>query len=454
MNSAITPVCYTAQRMGARMIETLCRMGFEHNNKDGRVFRPAFADIVIYGESWAVYEIDAGRLWHFAITDLGSVKVTETLSAVLRRPVRALKRNGLYFVVELTPRQAPRLPQSCPLDLDSRPAGALVVPIGKGRGGDVWRGLADLGHTLIVGTSGSGKSTWLHAALAALFTSASPAQLQAVLIDPKRSELTPWASAPHLQAPLAHSPEQAAQALGDLVNEIDRRGDLLAGLGARDVIGYNKRAPHPLPFILCVIDESLDLVMLAGDKSDLAQSLKTIAIRGRSAGVYLWAATQHAAAVSGLPRVVNVNLTSRLVFRVADGSAAQAAGCPGAQSISRGCPGRLFARLDGKPQELQGYFVSDDLLAALAGSLGGGKRPVTLTEGERALVVYALQELDGAFIVGKLAAAFSGAGWTNHKIRQLAQHWQRRGWLTKPAHATDARRVTQSLCDLCDIASG
>ena len=123
-----------------------------------------------------------------------------------------------------------------------------------------------------------------------------------------------------------------------------------------------------MPYILIAIDECLDLVISAGSKSELAGYLKTIAIRGRSAGVILWAATQHAAAVDGLPRVVNTNLTARLVFRVADRDAARVAGCPGAEGIARDRPGRLLAKIDGKPMELQAYHLPDaDLLRVARG---------------------------------------------------------------------------------------
>jgi len=220
----------------------------------------------------------------------------------------------------------------------------------------------------------------------------------------------------------------------------------LASESARDIASYNKRAAEALPYLLVVIDEALDLVLDGG--KDLLRSLKTIAMRGRSAGVILWCATQHAAAITGLPRVVNVNLTTRLVFRVADRSAADTAGCPGAEAIPRDRPGRLLAKVDSGPQELQAYWLADNELRALARAVSRDVQSgPALTEQESALVHYALDSLDGAFIIGKLAAA-EVCDLSKYRIEQLGKLWERRGWLTRPQHATDARKVTPQLAAL------
>jgi hypothetical protein len=214
--------------------------------------------------------------------------------------------------------------------------------------------------------------------------------------------------------------------------------------GVREIKAYNRLAQEPLPAILCVIDEALDLVLEAGARSELVDQIKTIAMRGRSTGVYLWLATQHAAAVTGLPRVVSVNLVTRVVFRVADRSAAEVAGCPGAERISQDRPGRLLARLGGEPQELQAYYVPDKQLAELARSVwDSNKVGPSLTGGEQALVAFAINELGGAFIKNKLVAAFPN--WTDHQVKKLAKSWEVRGWLTKPAHRAAPRRVTPEL---------
>jgi DNA segregation ATPase FtsK/SpoIIIE-like protein len=374
------------ERVGYQILAALDRLGFTHQNNDGSVFSVRFCDVAIYDRRWAAYEIDVQRLWHFSIPELAHSKVVATLSAATRLPIRTLSQRGFFYVADLCPQRKSRLPARLILDLDRRPKGELLVPIGRGRDGEVWRSLPQLGHLLLAGATGAGKSSFIHAALAVLLTDSTPEQLRVVLLDPKRAELSPWAQAPHvISAPnggAAHTPKQAEAVLGSIVAEIDRRGDLLASLGARDVAAYKTllrnraalghagaRAATALPHILVVIDEALDLTLMAGSSSQLATYLKIIATRGRSAGVILWCATQHASAVSGLPRVVNVNLVSRVVFRVNDRSAAQTAGCPGAEQIDRRKPGRLLAKIDGPPVELQGYYLPDERLRRLARGL-------------------------------------------------------------------------------------
>jgi DNA segregation ATPase FtsK/SpoIIIE-like protein len=447
------------ERLGYSILRGLDRLGFVHTDQDGAIFSVQFDRVQLYGATWAEYHLDAERLWHFSVVDLVKPSVLAQLAAVTKKPVRSFDDGGLAYVVELQPRQKVRLPDRVTLDLAQRPDGDLLVPIGVGSDGAVWRGLADIGHILIVGTTGSGKSTWLHSALASLLTSCGPDRLRLALIDPKRSEFTAWAGVPHLMADIANTEAQAGKLLAELVTEIDRRGDLMAGAFCRDVGAYNHKAADPLPYILCVIDECLDLVLASG-KSDLAGHLKTIAIRGRSAGVILWAATQHAAAITGMPRVVNVNLSSRLVFRVADPSAALAAGCPGAETLPRDKPGRMLANLDGTPQVLQGFYLSDEDLEKITRALcvsvpGAGKsmtQQQTITKAQAELVRVSLDKLGGAFIVNKLAKI--APGWTSHKVKVLAQDWQARGWLTVPTSATSPRRVTPELVQMASEAIG
>jgi hypothetical protein len=447
------------ERLGYSILRGLDRLGFVHTDQDGAIFSVQFDRVQLYGATWAEYHLDAERLWHFSVVDLVKPSVLAQLAAVTKKPVRSFDNGGLAYVVELQPKPKVRLPDRIMLDLAQRPDGDLLVPIGVGSDGAMWRGLADIGHTLIVGTTGSGKSTWLHSALASLLTTCDTDCLCLALIDPKRSEFTAWAGVPHLMADIANTEAHADKLLADLVTEIDRRGDMLAGAFCRDIGAYNRKATEPLPYILCVIDECLDLVLASG-KSDLAGYLKTLAIRGRSAGVILWAATQHAAAIAGMPRVVNVNLSSRLVFRVADPSAALAAGCPGAETLPRDKPGRMLANLDGKPQVLQGFYLSDEDLEKITRALcvsvpGAGKsmtQQQTITKAQAELVRVSLDKLCGAFIVNKLAKI--APGWTSHKVKVLAQSWARLGLLTPPKNATDPRRVTPELAQMASEAMG
>lgn len=451
MSQAITTVtralpatlAHDAQEAGYRILSALDRLGFVHTTQSGETFTVRFCDVTLYGGLYAVFEVDTERLYHYSIADLCTPKVIAQLQAVTKKPVKTLRRNGFYFVIDLQPKPKTRLPASVPLDLSARPdgAGVLAVPLGVGRDGPVWRNLPDVGHTLIVGTTGAGKSTLIHSALASLLTSCGPDRLRLALIDPKRSEFTAWAGVPHLIGHIANTEEQATALLAGLAQEVDQRGDLFGAALCRDLAAYNRKAANPMPYILIAIDECLDLVLSAGSKSNLAGYLKTIAIRGRSAGVILWAATQHASAVDGLPRVVNVNLTARLVFRVADDMAARSAGCPGAEAIPRDRPGRLLAKIDGKPQELQGYNLPDDELLKVARAIAGSKPTgPTLTETERDLLTWAATDNGGALTLADIRAR---ANVGPNEAKRIAGSFERRGWIEKDKSGKNRRVLTE-----------
>ncbi len=449
-----------ARRVAGLVIKSLTDLGYAWQTQVGDVVQVRFDSIGLadlLGATWAICEVDTLRLpRRVTARDLTKPETLHHLATVCGHPVRCLNSTGVTYCIQLTPTHRappPRLPRQVPLDLDQAPAqpGELLVPLGAGYAGPLWRPLPTLGHTLITGASGSGKSNWLHAALAALLTTARPEALRLALVDPKVSEFAAWAQTPHLwripavPGGVAHDEQQAVVLLTALIDEMDRRGQLLAGALARDLAGYNRRAAQPLPYLLIVIDEVLDVLLAAGgERSDLARALTRLAVKGRSNGILLWIASQHAR-FDLLPRAVGLNLASRLVFRVQDAHAATLAGCPGAERIARDRPGRFLARLDADPVPVQAYHVDDEQLRQIAQGLGAPTAPAPLVPPDQAaLVRYAIEHLDGCFIVGKLAAAFAGE-WTHYRIAALARTWEARGWLSKPAHATDARRVRGEL---------
>lgn len=445
---------HEATQYGMKVLATFDRLGFIHTNLDGRTFTLRFSEACILCDNGEpvilAYTIDTERMWHFSPLDIMKPRVVSALQSVCKKPVWITNRDGLVVSVELKPAQEEaRLPARVELDLEQRPGGELMVPMGVSRVGHVWLPLPELRHCLIVGATGAGKSSWLHCALAGLLTGCGPDSLRVILIDAKRAELATWAAAPHVMGSLAYTESQAAAALAGAVDEIERRGDLFTEAGARDLRGYHRRALDLLPSILVVVDEALDLILDAGPRSELVQHVKTIAMRGRSTGVYLWLATQHAAAVTGLPRVVNVNLCSRVVFRVLDGTAAFTAGCPGAQDIPHSRPGRMLVRINDKPVEMQGYFLSDKALAEIAGGVEGTRpNAASLSDLERELVKFAWGELGGGFVIGKLARQFGkGQG----AMAQLAARWERRGWLTPQASRNAPRCVTEALLEAAGL---
>lgn len=445
---------------------------FSHRNGDGTLFTPRVLESVTFPPYYHLVVIDPEALWHFSKERMVAPDTLAALTGAAQRLVRPITRipdetgrvrHGIAYAVllrDLQPTDAPaRLPKLARLDLAAMPAhvtrGSLMIPLGISDCGAEWRSIAELGHTLIVGATGAGKSTFIHAALAALLTQNDPEQLRVVLIDPKGSEMPVWAHARHVTS-VCYTPEQAHAALDEVVTEIDRRGELLAGALVRDVRGYNKTAATPLPYILIVVDECLDLVL--SDGARVERPLKTIAIRGRSAGAILWAATQHASAVVGLPRVVNVNLATRLVFRVSDLSAAQAAGCPGAQSIPRDAPGRMLAKLNDAPMLMQAYYLADDELLAVARAVsdkqglevrGQGSEGAHIAESERGLLEWAARENDGYLSIEDIQAR-GGVG--RYQARRIAEQFERRGWLAKDPRADNRRRLTAEILGVLGLS--
>ena len=442
-----------ARRTAGLVIKSLTDLGYAWQTAVGDVVTVRFRSVSIgefLGATWAICEVDTSRLpRRVTARDLTKPETIHHLAAVTGHLVRCLNSTGVTYCIQLTP-SAPqaRLPTRVPLDLDSRPAGDLLVPVGVARSGAVWAELPALGHTLVTGTTGSGKSNWVHSALAGLLTVTDRARLQVALIDPKRSEFAAWSGVPQLYGQIVTDEAAAAALLDMLVGEMERRGDLLAGVLARDLAGYNQRAPAPLPYLLIVVDEVLDLLLRAGNRR-IETALVSLSAKGRSAGILVWIATQHAR-YDLLPRMVNLNLSSRLVFRVQDARAAELAGCPGAESIPRARPGRMLAKLDDAPQLMQAFWIDDRRLGEVVGTLGAtppAPRPA-LDEVDAELVRYALTELSGRFSINALAAAFAGAGVTHHRVRTLAARLESRGLLMPQEGPNAGRRVTEELARL------
>jgi S-DNA-T family DNA segregation ATPase FtsK/SpoIIIE len=181
--------------------------------------------------------------------------------------------------------------------LQETPAGwsPLTVWLGKDVAGRaIGADLAKMPHLLVAGTTGAGKSGCVNAMLASVLTRATPHELRLVLVDPKQVELNHYDSIPHLLTPVITSPRKAATALQNLVREMEQRYSYMSLARTRSLVELNKvRASArraPLPYILCVIDELADLMMVA--PADVEDSIIRLAQKARAVGIHLVLATQ------------------------------------------------------------------------------------------------------------------------------------------------------------------
>ncbi len=204
--------------------------------------------------------------------------------------------------------------------LQETPAGwsPLTVWLGKDVAGRaIGADLAKMPHLLVAGTTGAGKSGCVNAMLASVLTRATPHELRLVLVDPKQVELNHYDSIPHLLTPVITSPRKAATALQNLVREMEQRYSYMSLARTRSLIELNKvragRGEQALPYILCVIDELADLMMVA--PADVEDSIIRLAQKARAVGIHLVLATQ-SPRVDVITGMIKANVPSRIAFSV------------------------------------------------------------------------------------------------------------------------------------------
>ena len=246
----------------------------------------------------------------------------------------------------------------------------LELAIGRdSEGSPVVADLAKMPHLLIAGTTGSGKSVMINTIIMSILMRATPEDVRLIMVDPKRVELSGYNGLPHLYVPVVTEPKQAASALQWGVAEMERRLKIFERIGVRNIGTFNARQaagdfesydnpPAKMPFMVIIIDELSDLMMVAG--KDVEASIVRIAQLGRAAGIHLIVATQRPSSdvVTGL---IKANITNRIAFNVATGIDSRVIiDQMGAEKLI-GLGDMLFSKVDwGKPKRIQGCFVSDD----------------------------------------------------------------------------------------------
>lgn len=241
----------------------------------------------------------------------------------------------------------------------------LTIALGKDiAGGAVVADLGQMPHLLIAGATGSGKSVCLNALICSLLFKATPDELQLLMIDPKMVELTTFNGIPHLLAPVVTDPKRAATALRWMVSEMEKRYELFAGAGVRDITRYNllklheaDNGPGCLPYVVVIIDELADLMMVA--PADVEDAICRLAQMARAAGIHLVIATQRPS-VDVITGVIKANIPSRVSFAVSSQVDSRTIlDSAGAEKLL-GRGDMLFLPVGApKPIRVQGAYVSD-----------------------------------------------------------------------------------------------
>ncbi len=261
--------------------------------------------------------------------------------------------------------------------------GTLGLGLGQNVSGEsIVADLPAMPHLLIAGTTGSGKSVCVNSIIACLLLENTPDDLKLVMIDPKRVELTGYNGIPHLAAPVVVEMDRVISTLQWALREMDRRYDAFAALGARHIEEYNKklrrrRDSKKLPYIVIIIDELADLMMLAPE--DTERSVTRLAQMARATGIHMIIATQRPS-VDVVTGLIKANFPARIAFAVASGTDSRVIlDSTGAERLL-GQGDMLFQKPDSPaPLRLQGCFTSDAELARLIGYWQTARRQNLIT---------------------------------------------------------------------------
>ena len=250
----------------------------------------------------------------------------------------------------------------------AHPDNLLEVPLGRDISGRVQTAdLTKMPHLLVAGSTGSGKSVAINGIITSILMQAKPHEVKLMMVDPKMVELNIYNGIPHLLTPVVTNPRKAAQALQKVVKEMEERYEKFAAVGARNITGYNEMIhqrnrdtgeKHPiLPFIVVIVDELADLMMVASN--EVEDAIIRLAQMARAAGIHMILATQRPS-VDVITGIIKANVPSRMAFAVSSGTDSRTIidGTGAEKLLGRG--DMLFLPMgENKPIRVQGAFISD-----------------------------------------------------------------------------------------------